>query len=102
MSRRCAVVVLCEDADELVVNGVVLVAKALLIVGNVVDVVEEGRAFADACGLSAGVVSELSEVDGAAEFLAVTTVMGGDDAGPEIDLMVPGWRASRRVRTGGS
>lgn len=47
-SRARTVVVLSEDAEELIVDRVVLVAKALLIVSDVLDVVEVSGAFAEA------------------------------------------------------
>ena len=86
-SRAGTVVVLREDAEKLVVDSVVLVAEALLIVGDVVDVVEVGRAFADAGGLRACVIGELAQKNGTAELFTVAAVVGVDDTPADGDLM---------------
>ena len=101
---REAVVVLREDGVLHVIDGVAGVAVALLIVGYVGDVVQEGWALAEGFGLRdgisgnrpAGVVGELAEIDGAAELLAVAAGVRVDDVSAE-DELVPAHGAGERV-----
>src|SRR5581483_2144321 len=82
-------IILHEQRPECVIDRIAAVSEALGVAGNIVDIPEVGRAFADGYRQRAGVVLELAKENRSAEFLAIATVVGADHVAAKLDIVPP-------------
>src|SRR5262249_21324252 len=91
-------VILNKKGPEDIVHRVACITEALGVVGDVFNIVEIRRTFAEGERAVAGVVRKLAEVNRAAKLLAIAAAMGIENIESETDAVASGIRGNRVVR----